>query len=283
MDLNKKIVSYFVFSSFIIIVLTIFLIRAIILDSTSNTSGPGVTPIGNDTPRPIPNDNNVNDLPETNGDSIDGSCQEQTIEVTTMKYQETLDYPQIVNMSLSCKEVEEKINETIEKHIASSYSLHLQLEEEEKEARRIYEEQFDKPVPEEEEFMYNYEYTVRYEVKYKENRVLSLLVYDHTYAGGAHGSTNVSSFNFDLSTGAQILLGDVTKTPENLDKIKKYVFAELEKRPEVFQDTLKDVLIDNTRPFYFAANGIIIKFFESEIGPYAAGMPEVEVPNEVFQ
>jgi hypothetical protein len=51
----------------------------------------------------------------------------------------------------------------------------------------------------------------------------------------------------------------------------------------VFQDSLTDVLIDDSRPFYFTATGIVVKFLESEIGPYAAGMPKVEVPNEVFQ
>lgn len=281
--MNKRIVSYFVFSSILIVVVLFFLIRAIILDSTANTSGPGVTPIGNETPQPTPNENNVEEPPEPNGDSVDGSCQEPTIEVTTRKYKETLDYPQMINMPLSCKAVEEKINETLEKHIASSYTLHLQLEEEEKKARQFYEEQFGKPVPEEEEFMYSYEYTIRYEVKFQGNNVLSLLIYDHTYAGGAHGSTMVASYNFDVSTGGQILLADVAKTSENLDNIKQFVKQELTERPEVFQDSLNDVLIDNSRPFYFTDKGIVIKFLESEIGPYAAGMPEVEVPNEVFQ
>ncbi|MEH7180944.1 DUF3298 and DUF4163 domain-containing protein [Neobacillus vireti] len=278
--MNKKILSLLIIFGLLFCTLVLYIITFVFMDHSENNSGSGVTPIVNETPQPTPNV----DAPIVPSE-FDSRCENQSlsIEIINVKYQNTLDYPQVSNMPLSCKSAEEKINGALEKHIAASYQNYLHLEEEEKAARKFYEEQFGIPVPEEEDYIYSYEYTTQHEVKYQENNVLSLLIFDHIYAGGAHGATIVSSYNFDVSTGRQILLEDVAKTSVNLDKIRQYVIAELTERPEVFQDSLVDVKIDNSRSFYFTETGIVIKFLEAEIAPYAAGMPEVEVPNKVFQ
>jgi hypothetical protein len=185
-------------------------------------------------------------------------------------------------MPLSCRSIEEKINEVLEKHIGASYENLLLLEEEEKKQRQFYEEHTGHPVPEEEEYIYTFEYMVSYDVKYNENNLLSLLIFDHTYAGGAHGSTNVTSYNFNVSTGDLILLEAVAKSDANLNAIKQYVISELLKRDDLFSEN-SPVTIDDHRPFYFTSTGLVIKFYEAEIGAYAAGMPEVEVPKDVYQ
>ncbi|MDM5329365.1 DUF3298 and DUF4163 domain-containing protein [Neobacillus sp. CF12] len=279
--MNKKILSLFIFLVILFFSLIFYVVTIFFFGSSENNGG-GVTTIINETPPTIP-DENIVDFP-INQSGNNGGCekQSQSIEIIKAKYQETLDYPKTSNMPLSCKSIEEKINETLEKHIDSSYQHLLLLEEEEKKQRQRYEEQNGHPVPEEMEYIYSYEYLVSYEVKYNENNLLSVLIFDHTYAGGAHGSTNVTSYNFNVSTGDLILLGDVAKNEANLHAIKQYVITELSKREEIFSEDLQNVTIDNNRPFYFTANGISIKFLESEISPYAAGMPEVFIPNEVF-
>jgi hypothetical protein len=280
--MNKKILSLFIFLVILFFSLIFYVVTIFFFGSSENNNGGGVTTIINETPPTIPDVNNV-DFP-INQSGNNGGCekQSQSIEITNAKYQETLDYPKVSNMPLTCKSIEEKINETLEKHIDGSYQNLLLLEEEEKKQRQDYEEQNGHPVPEEMEYIYSYEYLVSYEVKYNENNLLSVLIFDHTYAGGAHGSTNVTSYNFNVSTGDLILLGDVAKNEENLNAIKQYVITELSKREEIFREDLQNVTIDNNRPFYFTANGISIKFLESEISPYAAGMPEVFIPYEVF-
>lgn len=279
--MNKKVLSLFIFLVILLFALIFYVVSIVFLSSSEN-NGDGVTPIMNETPQPIPDGKNV-DLP-INHSGNSGGCEKQTqsIEITKVRYQEALDYPQVRNMPLSCRAIEEKINGILEKHIATSYQHLLLLEDEEKIRRQEYEDRNGHPVPEDEENIYSYEYLVSYEVKYNENNLLSLLIFDHTYAGGAHGATNVTSYNFNVETGELIHLEAVANSDAKLNAIKQYVISELLKRDDLFRDN-SPVTIDDQRPFYFTSTGLVVKFNESEIAPYAAGMPEVEVPKEVYQ
>ena len=119
------------------------------------------------------------------------------------------------------------------------------------------------------------------------NNVLSILIYDYRYMGGAHGSTTVASYNFDVLTGNQITLNSVAKTNSAYLKMEKYARVDLlnqnAKMGMVFTELLHELNIDNNRPFYFYENGIVVKFYEYEVAAYAAGMPEVKIPYSVFR
>lgn len=282
--LNKKILSLLVLLVLLLSMSLVFILRGNGWGSSKMTEG-DISKPPVDTPNQIepdkPNDDSqTGDNGDGGGSGLNNSCenQSQSVEITKNKYQDILDYPQVINMS--CKSAEEKINKTIETHIKASYDRYLELEEDEKEQRQSYEDQFGQPVPEEEEYMYNYNYSVSYEIKYNENNIVSILLYEHIYSGGAHGMTNVTSYNFNLKDGQQLYLEDIAA---NVGDIKQFVVNELKNRPEVFIESLDEIQINENRPFYFTPDGIVIKFFESEIGPYAAGMLEVEVPNEVYQ
>ena len=131
--------------------------------------------------------------------------------------------------------------------------------------------------------MYTYEYQVSYEVKFNENNLLSIVMNDDMYTGGAHGTTIVTSYNFNILTGQQLFVGDIAKNQTNLNKIKDYAINELSKRDYGFNEELKNIEINNNRPFYFTQNGIILMFQEYEVAPYAAGRPEVKIPIEVYK
>ncbi|MDE3840234.1 DUF3298/DUF4163 domain-containing protein [Bacillus methanolicus] len=202
------------------------------------------------------------------------------VKITKHRYQNTIDYPQV--SGLISKSAQNKINETIKKHVRASYNGLVELEKQEKELR---EEYYD---PENDyEFWYNFEYNMSYEIKYNENNLLSILIYDYMYTGGVHGMTDVTSYNFNVLTGQQLKLGNVAKSQTALNKIKKYAITDLTNRANrgemVFKEFLHDMKINNDRPFYFTSNGIVIKFFEYEVAPYAAGMPEVKIPYSVFK
>jgi hypothetical protein len=204
--------------------------------------------------------------------------------ITNNKYHGILDYPQVTN--LNSKSAQEKINEAFKKHIRASYNGYLKLKADEKQQRQDYQKQYGYPVPADQDYMYSYEYKVSYEVKYNENNQLSILIYDYMYTGGAHGTSYVTSYNFNALTGQQLRLGDVAKSPAALSKIKNYAITDLKNRANregIFVDVLKDMEINNNRPFYFTSNGIAIKFFEYEVAPYADGMPEVKIPYKVFK
>ena len=130
--------------------------------------------------------------------------------------------------------------------------------------------------------MYTYEYLVSYGVKFNENNLLSIVMNDDIYTGGAHGTTIVTSYNFNILTGQQLFVEDIAKSQTNLNKIKDYAINELSKRDYVFNEELKNIEVNNNRPFYFTKNGIVLMFQEYEVAPYAAGRPEVKIPIEVY-
>ena len=174
------------------------------------------------------------------------------------------------------------MNATLKQYIQTAYNEYLNIKAEEKERRQDYFNQNGHEVPTEEEYMYTYEYQVSYEVKFNENNLLSIVMNDDIYTGGAHGTTIVTSYNFNILTGQQLFVGDIAKSQTNLNKIKDYAINELSKRDYVFNEELKNIEINNNRPFYFTQNGIILMFQEYEVAPYAAGRPEVKIPIEVY-
>ena len=194
-------------------------------------------------------------------------------------------YPQVEGLISS--EAQKKINTAIKKHMAASYQSLLKLEEDEFTHREDYYNEHGYDVPADEEPMFSYEYDVSYEVKYNENNLLSILIYDYMYTGGAHGMSTVEAYNFDVLTGSQISLTSLAKSSTSLTKIKNYAKTDLlnqnKKWGMIFTDTLPSIAIDNNRPYYFYDNGIVVKFFEYEVAAYAAGMPEVKVPYSVFK
>lgn len=202
-------------------------------------------------------------------------------EVIVNKYQGVLNYPQVIN--LKNKSAQDKINAMLKKHIQTSYNGYLNNKAEEQKQRQDYFNKNGHEVPKEEEFMYTYDYQVSYEVKFNENNLISIVMNDYMYTGGAHGTTIVTSYNFNILTGQQLFVGDIAKNQTNLNKIKQYAINELSKRNYGLNEELKNIEINNSRPFYFIQNGIILMFQEYEVAPYAAGRPEVKIPIEVYK
>ncbi|MBS4190195.1 DUF3298 and DUF4163 domain-containing protein [Bacillus sp. FJAT-49705] len=190
------------------------------------------------------------------------------VKVAKANYQDVFQYPQVEGLLNST--AQKNINDVLQKHIESSYKSALEVKKSNKED------------PDHE-----YSYEVSYEVKYNKNNLLSILIYDYTYTGGAHGITTVQSYNFDVRTGNQIALTNVAENKSELTKLMKYTKADLlnqnKKIGMVFTDQLDDLTFDNSRPFYFYDNGIVVKFQHYEAAAYAAGMLEVKVPYSVFR
>ena len=195
------------------------------------------------------------------------------VKYTEHTYAPFINYPKIEGLISS--DAQRKINNTILNHIKNSYQNKLDLEKQEIIDRQEFPELFP------------YEYETYYSVKYNKNNVLSILIYDYRYLGGAHGSTTVASYNFDVITGNQTTLNSVAKTNSAYLKMEKYARVDLlnqnAKMGMVFTELLHELNIDNNRPFYFYDNGIVVKFYEYEVAAYAAGMPEVKIPYSVFR
>jgi len=122
-------------------------------------------------------------------------------------------------------------------------------------------------------FTYSVECTV-----YKDESYISVLVETYTFIGGAHGSTELSSYTYDVRDGTYPTVEQLTgKTDEELSTYCR----------ENLKQTLGDYLwVDQgTQPesktfsVFTCRNGeIIIYFGQYEVAPYSEGIQTVVVP-----
>ena len=136
------------------------------------------------------------------------------------------------------------------------------------------------------QFGAKYEVTSSFYVPYNANGILSLNVINYYYAGGAHGLSNLKSYNYDIKTGKELALKDLFvdgydyKSFVNA-KIKKYID---EDKNTYFSGGADFKGIGDNQEFDISNDGITVYFQVYEIAPYAAGIrsfliPKAEISN----
>lgn len=122
-----------------------------------------------------------------------------------------------------------------------------------------------------------------YVVKYNQDGLLSVVLSDYQYAGGAHGSTVQSSYTFDLSTGKNLSLSDLMLPDSGYAAyINSAIRTEIDRRVrtgvlyEFEEGKFTDI---GTNPeFYLSENGLVFYFQQYAYFPYAAGIQEFLIP-----
>ncbi|MDP4108668.1 MAG: protease inhibitor I42 family protein [Bacillota bacterium] len=121
-----------------------------------------------------------------------------------------------------------------------------------------------------------------YRITYNQNGILSVVLLDYQYSGGAHGGTLQSSYTFDLATGKVLELSDLTvKNSAYTSYINSAIRKEIDKRVAAgdlyeFSDSRFETVGD--RPdFYLSGDSVVFYFQEYEHFPYAAGIQEFPV------
>ena len=122
-----------------------------------------------------------------------------------------------------------------------------------------------------------------YQVQYNRNGLLSVVLLDYQYAGGAHGSTIQSSHTFDLSTGKELSLSDLMQSGSGYAAyFDKQIRSEIDSRVaagDLYEfDTGKFTDIGTNPEYYLSADGVVFYFQEYEYFPYAAGIQEFTIP-----
>jgi len=127
---------------------------------------------------------------------------------------------------------------------------------------------------------------VNYEV-HTSGYVLSLVVETYQYTGGAHGSSWRDYYNLDTLNGRQLALQELFKA--NFDyiiMINEEINQQIQEQSKNGQgmyfegpEGFKTISADH--PFYIKNKHLVICFGQYEIAPYAAGMPEFELPIDV--
>ncbi|GGH31237.1 PdaC/SigV domain-containing protein [Paenibacillus segetis] len=115
-----------------------------------------------------------------------------------------------------------------------------------------------------------YDFSQNFIVTFNRENVLSIVIDQSSYTGGAHGSTLREGITFSLKDGKQLGLDDLLKSAPNYKQTLDKKLKELTKK-EAFDDVSAGL---NENPnFYVREGGIAIFYQQYEIAPYAAGIP----------
>ena len=171
------------------------------------------------------------------------------------------------------KQVEEKVNQTIQKDVLNFKEM-LQTESEE----------YLQGAKEEGWEIRKYEAFAYYIVHYQRDDLLSLSVFYYRYTLGAHGHTFQRAYNFNLLNGEEILLGDILKEKKDyVAIINQEIKRQMELNPqEYFSEWSVFQSISEEQPFYLMEDGIIVYFGLYEIAPYASGIRYFNIPYSLF-
>ena len=171
------------------------------------------------------------------------------------------------------KQVEEKINQTIQKDVLNFKAI-LQTQSEE----------YLQGAKEEGWEIRKYEASAYYIVHYQKDDLLSLSVFYYQYTLGAHGHTLQRAYNFNLLNGEEILLGDILKEKKDyVDIINQEIKRQIELSPqEYFSEWSVFQSISEEQTFYLIEDGIVVYFGLYEIAPYASGIRYFKIPYSLF-
>ena len=171
------------------------------------------------------------------------------------------------------KQVEEKINQTIQKDVLNFKEM-LQTES----------EKYLQGAKEEGWEIRKYIATIYYIVHYQKDNLLSLSVFYYSYTLGAHGHTLQRTYNFNLLNGEEILLSDTLKEKKDyVDIINQEIRRRIELNPqEYFTEWSVFQSISEEQPFYLIEDGIVVYFGLYEIAPYSSGIRYFKIPYSLF-
>lgn len=182
-----------------------------------------------------------------------------------------LRYPQLSGMADS--EAQGKINALFRNAALAALAEGLQNDFELTETRIAYPES-----------AFLCETVLDYEVKYNQDGLLSVVMQDYQYAGGAHGSTVQTSFTFDLAgSGEPLVLSDFMKRGSRYlylinTQIRKAINQRTADGDLVELEGSEFKTIAKEQDYYLTGGGLVIYMQQYEHFPYAAGIQEFSIP-----
>ena len=121
-----------------------------------------------------------------------------------------------------------------------------------------------------------------YRLKYNQNGLLSVVVTDYQYSGGAHGITLQDSYTYNLETGREYSLSGLFRSDvDYVSFISSTIENEINARGLSEIAPFKTINADQN--FYLSENGLVFYFQPYEYFPYAAGIQEFHVDFSALQ
>lgn len=139
------------------------------------------------------------------------------------------------------------------------------------------------------------------------NEYISILMKFSGYNGGAHGYEDVISYNFDVKNKKELTLSNLFKNdPDYLNKISQMSrkilvdrftesfggdFESVKEKELYIKETIEPMVYEGTNPinpdnfvnFTFTKDKLIIHFGQYQVGPYVAGLQDVEMPLSLLE
>jgi len=122
-----------------------------------------------------------------------------------------------------------------------------------------------------------YQLFVNYKVTSNNARVLSFYTETYSFFGGAHGMTERKAYNIDIARGRELRLTDFFDPGvDHIARINAQILKEMRKRPKDFfwGRYMRFKTIADDQPFFVLDGVLVIYFPQTEIAPYAMGIPE---------
>jgi len=131
----------------------------------------------------------------------------------------------------------------------------------------------------------SYYYNARREMELTlvDENVLSLVIMEYAYTGGAHGNYGYTSVNFDATTGEILELNDIMEDAEGFRSLAQAYLIEIleseygEELFDGYEDTVA-AMWDTEPTWYLSTEGITFVFDPYELGSYATGAISVTCP-----
>ncbi len=116
----------------------------------------------------------------------------------------------------------------------------------------------------------------------RRGNLLSVLMGEYAYLGGAHPDYGMFAWNYDLNNGAFVDLTSLTDRPEELKTTVVYEIASQidasDLREGFYQDWFEKLLEKENFEAYFGVESMTVWFQEYDLGPHAIGVPSFEIP-----
>ncbi len=117
---------------------------------------------------------------------------------------------------------------------------------------------------------------------YQNGDLLSVLAADYIYLGGAHPDNGLQSWIFDLAKGEFVSLWSLTDRPDELKQTLIYAIgAQISASEEAdgfFENWYETLSQKDDFNVFFHAEGMTVWFQAYDLGPYALGIPQFEIP-----
>lgn len=120
-----------------------------------------------------------------------------------------------------------------------------------------------------------YLFSSSYIVTYNQKGIVSLILEQYDFTGGAHGMTYRKALTFSLKDGKQLTVTDVVGNNKSLKDINQSIKQQFEKSIEYFGGFKG---IDKKADFYIEPGNLIVYFQLYDYTPYVAGFPEFSFP-----